>query len=93
MSSLQLDFAVTISALLGIPFPYGRCSVSTLSNVNIVYSCLIYFCKHIINCNVCIDSTNFIYFSITFFFRGCNVGKTEGYFGLITSDLVCDVLR
>lgn len=28
---LQLDFAVTVSALLGIPFPYGRCSVSILS--------------------------------------------------------------
>lgn len=27
---LQLDFAATISALIGIPFPYGRCSISIL---------------------------------------------------------------
>ncbi|GFZ13813.1 alkaline-phosphatase-like family protein [Actinidia rufa] len=26
----ELDFAVTVSALLGVPFPFGRCSVSIL---------------------------------------------------------------
>lgn len=28
-SWFQLDFAVTISALLGIPFPFGRCASLT----------------------------------------------------------------
>jgi len=41
---LQLDFAVTMSALLGIPFPYGRCSVSILSTL-LLYTLLLYLPK------------------------------------------------
>ncbi|KAF7825759.1 GPI ethanolamine phosphate transferase 3 isoform X2 [Senna tora] len=37
-SMQQLDFATTISALIGIPFPYGRCSVSILSMLLLYFS-------------------------------------------------------
>jgi hypothetical protein len=48
--SLQLDFAVTMSALLGIPFPYGRCSVRILSTL-LLSTLLLYLPIYIINCN------------------------------------------
>jgi hypothetical protein len=35
---LQLDFSATVSALLGLPFPFGRCSVRILSRCLFTYS-------------------------------------------------------
>ena len=40
--SLQLDFAVSVTALLGVPFPFGRCSVSILSISTFIYVHLIF---------------------------------------------------
>ena len=37
---LQLDFAATVSALLGLPIPFGRCSVRDLSRHLLITSTL-----------------------------------------------------
>lgn len=46
---LQLDFAVTVSAMLGIPFPFGRCSVRILLHIIIVILCKIYMYNEFYN--------------------------------------------